>query len=203
MFAGTIRNNLDPEHQLSSVAIWNALSSDPIMFAGTIRNNLDPEHQLSSVAIWNALSSLLALARAILGGNQILVVDEATANVDPETDAIIQKALRSQFARCTVLTVAHRLQTVIDNDLLVVMDRGRIVEQGEPHFLLNPNLAEQDRSLVRSKQIPVVNALDNQSEAVTGHGPLANLVRQTGPEESRLLARLAREAYLKIINRDL
>ncbi|KAF5397722.1 hypothetical protein PHET_08966 [Paragonimus heterotremus] len=146
---------------------------------------------------------LLALARAILGGNQILVVDEATANVDPETDTIIQKALRSQFARCTVLTVAHRLLTVIDNDLLVVMDRGRIVEQGEPHFLLNPNLAEQDRNHVRSRQTPVVNALDNQSEAVTGHGPLANLVRQTGLEESRLLAKLAREAYLKMLNREL
>ncbi|KAA3682524.1 ATP-binding cassette, subfamily C (CFTR/MRP), member 4 [Paragonimus westermani] len=204
MFAGTIRNNLDPEHQLSSVAIWNALNS--VQLNKVISNNpdgLDTRISEGGSNFSTGQRQLLALARAILGGNQILVVDEATANVDPETDAIIQKALRSQFARCTVLTVAHRLQTVIDNDLLVVMDRGRIVEQGEPHFLLNPNLAEQDRSLVGSRQIPAVNALDNQFEAVTGHGPLANLVRQTGPEESRLLAKLAREAYLKMLNRDL
>ena len=64
-------------------------------------------------------------------------MDEATANVDPQTDGLIQKTIRQKFAECTVLTIAHRLNTVIDSDRILVMDAGRCVEFGTPHELLS------------------------------------------------------------------
>jgi len=75
---------------------------------------------------------LLCVARAVVRKSQILVLDEATASVDAHTDAWVQKMIRTQFAKCTVITIAHRLDTVIDYDKVIVMDRGRVAEQGNP-----------------------------------------------------------------------
>ncbi|CRL03641.1 CLUMA_CG016551, isoform A [Clunio marinus] len=80
---------------------------------------------------------LVCLARAIIRENKILVMDEATANVDPQTDALIQETIRQKFAECTVLTIAHRLNTVMDSDRILVMDAGQVVEFASPHELLS------------------------------------------------------------------
>lgn len=79
---------------------------------------------------------LVCLARAILRNNKILILDEATANVDPETDRLIQTTIRDRFRECTVLTIAHRLHTVMDNDRVLVVDAGQVVEFGHPFELL-------------------------------------------------------------------
>uniref|UniRef100_A0A3B4AC76 ABC transporter domain-containing protein n=1 Tax=Periophthalmus magnuspinnatus TaxID=409849 RepID=A0A3B4AC76_9GOBI len=79
---------------------------------------------------------LVCLARAILRKNRILIIDEATANVDPRTDSLIQQTIRDKFQECTVLTIAHRLHTIIDCDKILVLDAGRIQEYDEPHVLL-------------------------------------------------------------------
>ena len=79
---------------------------------------------------------LLCLARALLRRARVLIMDEATASVDSASDALIQKTVREAFKGCTVITVAHRLQTIIDYDTVVVMGSGRVLEFGSPAQLL-------------------------------------------------------------------
>jgi len=79
---------------------------------------------------------LLCLARALLRRNKFLVLDEATSNVDIGTDTFIQNVIKTKFADTTVITIAHRLNTIADYDRVVVMSKGRIVEDGMPWELL-------------------------------------------------------------------
>lgn len=79
---------------------------------------------------------LVCLARVLLQKRRILVLDEATASVDTATDNIIQKTIREETSACTVITVAHRIPTVIDNDLVLVLDQGKIIEYDSPAELL-------------------------------------------------------------------
>ncbi|NP_001296082.1 probable multidrug resistance-associated protein lethal(2)03659 [Plutella xylostella] len=140
------------------------IPQEPVLFSATLRYNLDPFDLYSDDDIWRALEQvelkdvvpaldykvseggsnfsvgqrqLLCLARAVLRSNKILVMDEATAHVDPQTDALIQSTIRRQFAACTVLTIAHRLNTVMDSDRVLVMDKGEVVEFDHPYTLLS------------------------------------------------------------------
>jgi ATP-binding cassette, subfamily C (CFTR/MRP), member 4 len=82
---------------------------------------------------------LLCLGRALLRKNRILVLDEATSNVDMQTDEMIQRVIREKFQETTVITVAHRLNTIADYDKILVMAAGKIVEAGSPWQLLQGN----------------------------------------------------------------
>jgi len=83
---------------------------------------------------------LVCLARAILRKSKVLILDEATASLDLETDLFIQNTVRKEFANCTVLTIAHRLSTIIDSDRVMVLDKGVVVEFAKPAELLeDPN----------------------------------------------------------------
>jgi ABC-type multidrug transport system fused ATPase/permease subunit len=79
---------------------------------------------------------LICIGRALLRKPVILVLDEATASVDSETDDLIQKMIRTKFSECTVLTIAHRLNTIIDSTKVLVMDAGMVAEFGPPEELL-------------------------------------------------------------------
>merc|ERR1712087_901185 len=80
---------------------------------------------------------LLCMARALLAKPKFLVLDEATASVDRETDAFIQNMLRTRFQGCTLLTIAHRLNTIMDYDVIIAMESGRVAEMGSPRALLD------------------------------------------------------------------
>lgn len=80
---------------------------------------------------------LICLARALLRKTKVLVLDEATAAIDLDTDELIQKTIKSEFEECTVLTIAHRLNTVLDYDRIIVLDNGRLKEFDIPEKLLS------------------------------------------------------------------
>lgn len=138
------------------------LPQDPAVFSGTIRSNLDPFLVHSDEELVRALElikfprtslneaveegggnfsagerQLLCLARAMLAKPRLLVLDEATSSCDRETDSSVQQMLRSQFPDTTFLTIAHRLDTIIDYDVVIVMENGRVAEMGSPQDLLS------------------------------------------------------------------
>ncbi|XP_039444244.1 probable multidrug resistance-associated protein lethal(2)03659 [Culex pipiens pallens] len=137
LFSGTVRENLDPFGQHTDEDMWRALEQVELREAvRRMDGGLDGKMSDGGSNFSMGQRQLVCLARAILRNNKILILDEATANVDPETDKLVQRTIRNQFGDCTVLTIAHRLHTVMDSDRVLVMDAGRAVEFGHPHQLL-------------------------------------------------------------------
>ena len=136
--AGTVRFNVDPPGQFTDKQIWEAL--DRAHFGTHIRNlpaQLDHNIEEGGKNLSQGQAQLICLARALLVRSTILLLDEATAAVDNQTDALIQKTIRKEFASCTIITIAHRIDTITDSDRIMVMDEGRIVEFDSPSVLLD------------------------------------------------------------------
>ncbi|EEC01718.1 multidrug resistance protein, putative [Ixodes scapularis] len=136
LFHGTLRFNLDPAGQHDTAELWTALVRSQL--GGVFRKNggLDFVVAKGGLNLSVGQRQLICLARALLRKTKILVLDEATASVDVETDLLVQQTLRDMMSGCTVLTIAHRIHTVMTSDRVVVMDEGRIVEVGSPTKLL-------------------------------------------------------------------
>ncbi|CAG0895339.1 unnamed protein product [Cyprideis torosa] len=169
LFAGSVRKNLDPFSKSSDDQLWDALEQvqlkEPIsQLSGGLEAMIADRGTNFSVG----QRQLICLARAILNKNRILILDEATANVDLRTDQLIQQALRTKFVDCTTITIAHRLDTIIDSDRIIVLEAGRLAQFGSPHQLL------QDKS-----------------------GIFHKLLQQTGPNTFKSLYLQAAEAYEK------
>lgn len=138
LFSGTMRYNLDPFDEYSDDKLWSSLEEVKLKDAvrdmpGGLQGRITESGSNFSVG----QRQLICLARAILRENKVLILDEATANVDPLTDALIQTTIRTRFANCTILTIAHRLHTIMDCDKVMVMDAGQLVEFASPYELLN------------------------------------------------------------------
>ena len=164
LFLASLKDNLDPFHDHSDEEITKVLNK--VQLGGLLSelpNGLDSQINSKGLSLSAGQKQLVCLARAILRKNKIVMIDEATANVDSETDEFIQLQLKKRFKHSTLLIIAHRLRTVIECDWIIVMDQGCTKEEGAP------------KELVKDKE-----------------SAFLQMIMHTGPEESQyLLSKLA------------
>ncbi|XP_069376946.1 ATP-binding cassette sub-family C member 4-like isoform X2 [Paralichthys olivaceus] len=166
LFTDSVRKNLDPFSQHTDEDLWTALEEVQLKsVVEELPGKLEMVLAESGSNFSVGQRQLVCLARALLRKNRILIIDEATANVDPRTDELIQHTIRDKFRDCTVLTIAHRLNTIIDSDRILVLDSGTIQELDRPFTLL------------QNKE-----------------GALYKMVQQMGPAEAAALLQSARQA---------
>ncbi|KAL6604391.1 hypothetical protein LY90DRAFT_663298 [Neocallimastix californiae] len=173
LFSGTIRFNMDPFDEHTDQEIWEALENAGLkQTISELENKLEAEVRGNGENFSVGQRQLLCLARAMIRNSRILVMDEATASVDIETDAIIQKALRTKFNEVTVLTIAHRLNTIIDYDKILVLSKGEVLEYDTPKNLL-------------------FESNENGEVVPSSKTEFSKLVDETGPVNAALLRQLA------------
>ncbi|KAL8190652.1 UNVERIFIED_CONTAM: hypothetical protein K2H54_057714 [Gekko kuhli] len=137
LFSGTLQSNLDPLGKYSDLELWNALElCDLKNFVQSLPKKLQHEISEGGENLSVGQRQLVCLARALLRKTKVLVLDEATASVDMETDNLVQSTIQKEFCNCTVLTIAHRLHSIMDSDRVLVLDSGRIAEFDTPQNLL-------------------------------------------------------------------
>ncbi|TEY71265.1 hypothetical protein BOTCAL_0097g00210 [Botryotinia calthae] len=138
LFEGTVRDNLDPGHVHDDTELWSVLEHARLKdHVSTMSGGLEAKIQEGGSNLSQGQRQLVSLARALLAPSNILVLDEATAAVDVETDALLQTTLRSPlFAKRTIITIAHRINTILDSDRIVVLEQGQVKEFDSPKNLM-------------------------------------------------------------------
>ena len=182
MIQGSIRENLDPFDEYSDDTIHQTLKEVALHehITKNCENGLMTMISESNNVFSVGQKQLLCLARAIIRKTKMLVLDEATANVDLETDNFIQDKLKSSFKDCTVMIIAHRLATIIDSDRVLVMDQGYGKEFDHPFKLLTNN--DTDTTITKTN--------DDGEE-----GSFARMVKATGEDTSQQLFNIAQAHY--------
>ncbi|KAJ2994938.1 Multidrug resistance-associated protein 1 [Globomyces sp. JEL0801] len=142
VFPGTIRDNLDPAHKYKDEDLWESLElvglKDLVMGLNekTEKGVSKLEERFPGERLSVGQKQQFCLCRAILVKSKVVVLDEPTANIDIQTDEIIQKLIRDVFKSCTIITIAHRIPTILDYDKVLVLDQGKVVEFDDPKVLL-------------------------------------------------------------------
>lgn len=137
MFEGTVRTNLDPLEEHTEAELWEALEKSQLEHIVQARDQKLDAIVMENGENWSVgQRQLICLGRALLKRTGILILDEATASVDTATDSVIQNTIKSEFAGHTVVAIAHRIPTVINSDLVLVLSDGRIAEYDTPANLL-------------------------------------------------------------------
>ncbi|XP_042487028.1 ABC transporter C family member 3-like [Macadamia integrifolia] len=137
LFEGTLRSNIDPLEEYTNEQIWEAL--DSVQLGDEVRKK---EGKLDSAVTENGENwsmgqrQLICLGRVLLKRSKVLVLDEATASVDTATDYLIQQTLKEHFSNCTVITIAHRITSILDVDKVLLLDNGLVLEYDSPAKLL-------------------------------------------------------------------
>lgn len=153
LFVGTIRSNLDPFNQSSDSELWSVLEKTQLKDrVSAMQGQLEARVGYSGDNLSVGERQLLCLGRAMLRKTKILVLDEATAAVDPDTEAAVQSTINCEFKECTVLTIAHRLTTVLSCDRVLVMENGMVVELDKPSDLMERSDSRLAQMIAASKE---------------------------------------------------
>ncbi|KAL7751433.1 hypothetical protein RI367_003293 [Sorochytrium milnesiophthora] len=137
LFQGTVRENLDPLGAHDDASLWRALEQTSLAeYVRGLEDKLDAAIDSGGSNLSGGQKQLLTLATALLRKRKVVILDEATSSTDMETDALVQRTIRSEFKDCTVLTIAHRIATIMDSDRILVLDQGRVAEFDHPAKLL-------------------------------------------------------------------
>lgn len=137
LFSGNIRQNVDPTESHPDDEVWRAIDLAHLgPFLRSLPSGLSHEVSEGGSNFSVGQKQLFCLARTLLRRSKILILDEATAAVDVETDNLIQQTIRKEFKDSTIVTIAHRIETIQDYDRVAVMDAGSVVEEGKPSELI-------------------------------------------------------------------
>ncbi|KAI0031196.1 hypothetical protein K488DRAFT_79193 [Vararia minispora EC-137] len=172
LLSGSLRDNLDPFHEHDDATLNSALRAAGLFTlqsaAGESCITLDSQVSARGGNLSVGQRQILALARALVRGSKLLILDEATSSIDYETDSVIQSSLRTELGNdVTVLTVAHRLQTIMDADKIMVLDAGHLVEFGKPSELLKKEGGYLRALVNESRDRDVLRAMAEGSAVLT------------------------------------
>ena len=154
LFSGTVRDNLDPFHQYTDEEIWSSLERarmKTVIAENTAGLEAAVEEHGSNFSVGQR--QLLCVARALLRKSKVILMDEATASIDLETDLNIQKTIRSEFKDSTVITIAHRIHTISDSDKVLVLDLGEVKEFDAPAVLLSNKDSLYSQLVEKSREV--------------------------------------------------